>query len=97
MNTSPSNKVNSFACWVGSVVTALVLVLQVSVEVKGECEGPAVVLRESELATEPGQRTVCQHQHTGSTSGVGHRRGPAALIGHSGLRLSATLLAPLRC
>jgi len=62
-------------------------------------EGEAIVVMHAECshAVEPDrQRAVHCHLHL-QQHRPGHRIGQSSLIGHAGRRISATLLAPLRC
>ena len=62
-------------------------------------EGEAVVLVQCEFAGAAErceQRAVYGQLHLQSNV-AGHRIGQCSLVGHDGRRISATLLAPLRC
>jgi hypothetical protein len=88
------------ASWIGRVAAVLVmcaLIPQVVAETQPESETSIAVQRESTPLAESCGPCVCHGKLDHELHTPGHRTGPAALIGHDGRRLSATLLAPMRC
>jgi hypothetical protein len=88
------------ASWVARIAAVLVmcaLVPQVVADTQSESETSIAVQRESMKLAESCGPTICHGKLDHELHMPGHRTGPAALIGHEGRRLSATLLAPMRC
>jgi hypothetical protein len=82
---------------IAAVLVMCALVPQLVAETQPESETSILVQRESTQLAESCKPRICHGKLDHELHTPGHRTGPAALIGHDGRRLSATLLAPMRC